>query len=258
MIPEPVLARIRDGTCAVGYLTVPLEVYKRDPLKPFFKVVGTGFLVRPDTAVTNRHVIEGLLEDQLDLGFPDKQRMVLFVASGRSGLQVVIRMMRALHVHGDPNIDVGFIQFQREPVAQFKGIEPFECQDNWKAAVTEEVAVCGYPYGHAMLQRGGTVYRWGPVVQQGHISAVSPFDSLQRSMIPSELLLDVRVAEGMSGAAVFRPSDGRVLGIVHSACEATTALALPLTNAIVGAWLSGARTGPQQPGSVGAVEIRST
>jgi hypothetical protein len=63
------------------------------------------------------------------------------------------------------------------------------------------------------------------LIQQGHISAISPYENTQR---PTELMLDVRVAPGMSDAPVVRPSDGRLIGIVHSTVEATTAIAFPL------------------------------
>ena len=68
MIERQVLSRITHGICAVGYLTVPLERYNEDTAQPYFKVVGTGFLVRPTVVMTNRHVIEGLAEKQADLG----------------------------------------------------------------------------------------------------------------------------------------------------------------------------------------------
>ena len=239
MIDAKVLNQIRHGICAVGYLTVPLEKYNEDAAQPYFKVVGTGFLVRPSVVITNRHVIEGLAEVQADLGFPDKQQMLLFVTVGEHArLRPVIRMIRATFTAANESLDVGFVQFQRQPEEHFRGIEPLELDDRYALRVTEEVAVCGYPYGEAMLQRGGKVYRWGPVVQSGHISAVSPFDRVPDGFLPNELLLDVRIAGGMSGGPVVRPTDGRVVGIVHSTWESTTALALPLTKTVVEQWLA--------------------
>lgn len=118
------------------------------------------------------------------------------------------------------------------------GIDPLVFEDSYALRVTEEVAVCGYPYGEAMLQRDRKVYRWGPVVQQGHVSAVSPFDGVPDNYLPNELLLDVRIAGGMSGGPILRPRDGRVVGIVHSTWESTTALGLPLIASVVDGWLS--------------------
>lgn len=248
MIEPGVLARIRNGTCAVGYLTVPLEEYNKDFRRPFFKVIGTGFLVRPTSVITNRHVIEALGEAQADLGFPDKQRMIMFVAPGQqSVLNITVRMIQDFGTVAQTDFDVGFVDFQREPESQLVGIEPLTIYRQWDIKVSEHIGVCGYPYGHAMLQRDGRVYRWGPVVQQGYVSAVSPFDTFNTSAIPIEVLLDIRIAGGMSGAPIFRPEDGRVVGIVHSTWEATTALGLPLTEPIVNAWLSAYDSRKAQP-----------
>jgi len=116
-----------------------------------------------------------------------------------------------------------------------KNIEPVLIVDKWDLKVTEEVAVCGYPYGNSMLEQDGKVYRWGPVIQQGHVSALSPFDN---AAMPSEILLDVRTAAGMSGAPIFRPGSGQVVGIHHSGIKATTAFGLPLTRTMIKSWLS--------------------
>lgn len=238
MVDEAVLDRVRNGICAVGYLTVPLDVYIRDPLRPYFKVVGTGFLVRATTAITNSHVIEALVEAQASLGFTDNQKMLSFV-SRREGAKPypILRMIRRTCTSSRADLDVGFIEFQRAPDEHFVGIEPLVVDEGYSIRVTESVAVCGYPYGEAMLQRDGKVYRWGPVVQQGHVSAMAPFDRLPGPRIPSEMLLDVRIAGGMSGAPIFRPQNGTVCGIVHSAWETTTAVGLPLTRPIIDGWL---------------------
>ena len=239
MILEDVLTRVRNGTCAIGYITVPLDSYTSDPLKPFFKVVGTGFVVRSTSVITNRHVVEALAQAKAEFGFPDEQRILVFVAPDEpSGFRVIIRTIRRVGVVAHPDLDVAFVEFQREPEPQFTGIHGLEVSKGWNTKVTEAVALCGYPYGHAMLQRRGRVYRWGPIIQQGHVSAISPFDTFDPSGIPDEVLLDVRVAGGMSGAPIFRPHDGLVVGILHSGWEATTALGLPLTDSVVKKWLA--------------------
>lgn len=236
MIDQGVISKVRNGVCAVGYLTVPLPTYLKDLTKPYFKVVGTGFLVRDTTVVTNRHVIEGLLEEQADLGFPDNQFFISFVAPhDTSDLQITLRMIRGFATHEILDLDVGFLEFQRKPAQQFKNIYPLVVSKDWNLRVTAEICVCGYPYGNAMLEKDGRVYRWGPVIQQGHISALSPFDTQE---IPNEILLDVRTAGGMSGAPIFRPDSGEVVGIHHSGIEATTAFGLPLTKSIINSWLT--------------------
>jgi len=107
MIDPEVINRVRNGVCAVGYLTVPLEEYQRNIQSPYFQVVGTGFLVRKTTVITNRHVIQGLIDKQANLGFPDSQFFLLFVAPHEeTNLKVTIRMIRDFASLGDETLDV--------------------------------------------------------------------------------------------------------------------------------------------------------
>lgn len=235
VLEEQVLRRVRPGICAVGYLTVRAEDYVHDPSRPFFKVVGSGFLVRDTTAITNRHVIEALLEAQRDTGFSDDQRFLSFVYPRSGGWQTAHCKMQSLAVVSDRDLDIGFIEFRRRQEPEFKQCRPLALGDLSRIIVGQSVAVCGYPYGTRLLTRDQSLYRFGPVLQQGFISAVAPYDNVSR---PNELLLDVRIAGGMSGAPVFRPDDGTTIGIVHASWENTVALAIPCDAATLGSWLS--------------------
>jgi hypothetical protein len=235
MIERDVLYRIRSGICAIGYCTVPIPEYAKDPSRPFFKVLGTAFVVREAVAITNRHVLQGLLDNQQDMGFPDDQRALMFVYPAPENLwQITVATIRALGFLMQRELDVGFVDFVPSAGPEFQQVQPLAVQVEPRFNVSEPIAVCGYPYGHAMLQRDRKVFRWGPVVQQGYLSAISPYDT---SATPSEILLDVRSAPGMSGAPIFRPGSGTVIGLLHSGWEATTALGLPLTMASLQAWL---------------------
>jgi len=235
MIDPKVISRVRNGVCAVGYLTIPLEEYKRNVQSPLFQVVGTGFLVRETTVITNRHVIQGLFESQANLGFPSSQFFLLFVAPQEgSQPQITKRMVRRFGALANEDLDVGFLEFKVVTESHFRDISSLDIASSLDLHVSEEIAVYGYPYGTAMLKKNAKVYRWGPVIQRGFISAISPFDTATE---PDEILLDVRTAGGMSGAPIFRPSNGEVIGIHHSGWEATTALGLPLTHQRVDSWL---------------------
>jgi hypothetical protein len=145
MLQDEIINKARNGVCAIGYLSVPLTAYLGDVTKPYFKVIGTGFLVRQTTAITNRHVIQGLLAEQADLGFPDSQLFISFVAlDEQQNLQLTLRMARGFVAHEELNIDVGFIEFKLEPAEQFRNIEPLLIVDKWDLRITEEVVVCGY------------------------------------------------------------------------------------------------------------------
>ena len=236
MIDSDVLGRVRNGVCAVGYLSVPLEDYQRNIHSPLFQVVGTGFLVRNTTVIPNRHVIAALVSEQVRVGVPSSQLFLSFVVPDpNSALRVTVRMIRHYGVLSDPGIDVGFIEFKIVHELHFEGIARLEVVETLSLRVSEEIAVYGYPYGTAMLQRDGRIYRWGPVIQQGWISGVSPFET---STAPDQILLDVRTAAGMSGSPIFRPSTGEVIGIHHSGWEATTALGQPVNRALLSEWLA--------------------
>jgi hypothetical protein len=144
-------------------------------------------------------------------------------------------MIRHYGVLSNQEVDVGFVEFHIVHKPHFEGIVPLQAVDSLDLHVSEEIAVYGYPYGTAMLERNRKIYRWGPVIQQGWISGISPFET---SAMPDEILLDVRTADGMSGAPIFRPSTGAVIGIHHSGWEATTALGQPMNRTLLAEWLA--------------------
>jgi len=233
VIEKEIINKITNGVCAIGYLSVPLTVYEKDPCAPFFNVIGTGFLVRQNTVMTNRHVIEGLFSEQEKFGFPSNQFFLSFIVPDSKGsLRNTVRMIRHFAALDSP--DIGFVEFHIVKEEHFKGVLPLTLASSLDLRLTEEVAICGYPYGTAMLKRNSKIYRWGPVIQQGSISAISPFDGAEK---PDEILLDVRTAGGMSGAPIFRTSNGEVIGVHYAGWEATTALGLPLTRSDVEKWL---------------------
>ena len=232
MINKSVLDQIRNGVCAVGYVTVPLQEYAKDPKRPFFKVQGTGFLVRGNIVVTNRHVIEKIRRDQRETGFPDDQTRFLFVYPIAPG-KWNTAFCRFLYVTVFTGVDIALVEL--DPNTSLGPCSPLPLGNLSSLSVTESLAVCGYPYGTSMLAPGGTLRRFGPVVQQGYLSAVSPYDVSSRI---DELLLDVRTAGGMSGSPVFRPADGSVIGIHYGGWEATTSVAIPIDDKTVQQWLA--------------------
>lgn len=235
MIDQEIVHKVRNSICAVGYSTIPVQELIKDVRRPFFKVIGSGFVIDDYIAMTNRHVIEGVLQAQAEIGFPDEHRALLFVypANGDE-LRISIAIMSFFGFLDHEDFDVGFIDFVKPKDKYFQKVKPLPIQESHQYAVSEEIAVCGYPYGHAMLHKKAKVYRWGPVLQRGFLSAISPFDIVDE---PNEILLDVRVAGGMSGAPIFRPSDGTVIGLLHSGWEATTALGQPLSKKLIQTWL---------------------
>ncbi len=166
MIDPKVISRVRNGVCAVGYLTIPLEEYKCNIQSPFFQVVGTGFLVRETTVITNRHVIQGLFEHQANLGFPSSQFFLLFVVPRENPQpQIIIRIIRRFGALANEDLDIGFLEFKVVTELHFSDISPLDIVSSFDLQVSDEIAVCGYPYGTSMLKKNAKVYRWGPVIQ---------------------------------------------------------------------------------------------
>lgn len=252
MVTQTVYETVRNGVCAVGYLTEPLTIYRQNLDKPIFEVVGTGFLVKEEIVLTNRHVIGALMEARITYGIPDTQFFIQFVVPSKSPtvqilpkiqiavpqgstiLQIVPRMIREVSYLDEPKLDLGFIKYRTVNQEHFASIHPLNVAVKHTLQPTQPVGVCGYPYGTSMLVRG-LYQRWGPVVQQGYISAISPFDT---TSTPDEILLDVRTAGGMSGAPIFVPEDGTVVAVHYAGIEATTAFGIPITQASLNQALS--------------------
>jgi hypothetical protein len=133
---------------------------------------------------------------------------------------------------------VAFIGFEVVHPAHFQDVQAVAIDDPRSIRVSEEIAVLGYPHGNTLLEKNGRTHRWGPLLQQGWISGISPFDGLG---VPNEFLLDVRGAAGISGSPVFRPSTGKVCGVLHSGTDeaiTTTVWAHPISEDSLAIWLS--------------------
>jgi S1-C subfamily serine protease len=233
MIDTNILNRVRCGVCAIGYVTVNMEEYKKNPTRPYFKVCGTGFLVRDNTVMTNRHVIEEVHKAQQQTGFSNDQIRIHFVYSVQADeWKTDFRRFESLTSFKE--LDIALVEINRQP-GEMEPCHSLPLGDLSSIAIAQPIAVWGYPYGTSMLAPQGTLRRFGPVLQQGYISAISPYDASSRI---DELLLDVRTVGGMSGSPVFRPEDGRAIGIVYATWEAITSVAIPIDDARVAKWLA--------------------
>ena len=87
MITESILSQIRYAVCPVGYLKIPAEEFVNDPSAAQYEIVGTGFLVRDNTIITNRHVLEELNDSCTSSGFGDERKLLQFVYPRAGGWQ---------------------------------------------------------------------------------------------------------------------------------------------------------------------------
>jgi V8-like Glu-specific endopeptidase len=241
MLPPDVVQKVHNAVCAVGYLTVPLEEWREEPGAYPLQVCGSGFLVRPATVITNKHVIDRLLQEAHEYAIPESQLFISFIAPTQLPRSLgTVRMIRRRVGVESGRIDIALIEIKGEPQAHFQDIDPLPIADSPQVQVSEAIFVCGYPYGNKLLEKGGKVYRYGPILQRGYVSGLSPFTGAE---YPDEILLDVRTADKMSGSPVLRSATSEVIGIHHegtidSRGIATTSFAIPLTRDRVQSWLT--------------------
>lgn len=228
------LGKVKRSTCAIGYLTKSIHDIPGDPDPPDFKILGSGFLVSSGVIITNRHVILSLRQMTAKYRLPQERRVVQFTNNENQLF---------LQIGGDGYIadqfdkersDVGFINFPLGSTINDPNIAVAIIDDELSCEVGDAVGVYGYAYGEKLHVREAgekeKVYRSGPILQQGFISGMAPFDSAQ---YVERLLLDVRTAKGMSGAPVFDSHSGTVIGIHSSGIGADVAFAIPINRALV-------------------------
>jgi S1-C subfamily serine protease len=124
--------------------------------------------------------------------------------------------------------DIGIVEL-REAALTAPTLPVFPRETELRLQVGEAVGACGYPYGSSSLLSFQGVSRIGPIVHEGIISALAPYDD--PSIHVDKILLDLRVAPGMSGSPVFRPSTGEVVGVVFATLgpAPVVGLAIPLS-----------------------------
>ena len=240
MINLDILPSIRTAVCAVGYLAVTLEDYLKNPYeRDHFRVKGTGFLIRENTVITNRHVIQAIRNDLIDRRIPDDRRITQFVFPGEgAGWHTSFCGVEFASTVDDKWLDVGFMDITRQPNPAFAQCQPLTINDDPEGIfMGQKVAILGYPEGNDLFINRSfdsqLIYRFGPVLQQGYISAVAPYDKPPHSRI----LADIRTFGGMSGSPVFQAETGIVLGLHEDSNKETTAFSLPLLKLELDEWL---------------------
>jgi S1-C subfamily serine protease len=177
-----------------------------DPSK--FEVLGTGFVFGPSRQmVTCAHVIDELDTVTKKRGPKPTFASAQFVrpAEGRPALETLFRAARV--VERAEETDIAILEVVDLPPGIIAA--PIVGPD-YNPEVGEEIGVCGYAHGSAIMRRGKEITRFGPILQRGIVSAVVPYESLT----PAIIILDVIAGPAASGSPVFRMETGEVCGIV--------------------------------------------
>ena len=249
-LDQTALARIRRITCAIGVLKVSVDEHIKDPAEPKFKIFGTGFLIAPLLVLTNRHVITNLTSFVEKESLPKNRRHVAFTRPDGVGITQSFHEFEKMAVITNPHFDVGLIAFRATDADPIREVQPAQTEAVATYEVGDAVGVYGYAFGEGLLKREfgerERIYRFGPVLQKGYISGLSPYD---HSESIDRMLLDVRTAKGMSGAPVFNPHTGIVHALHSSGIDDTVAFAIPLNSQMVDTFSDMASTGI--PGDTG-------
>jgi hypothetical protein len=233
-VSTEVFARIRSAVCAIGYLRIPVAEYRQDPTSPAFVIIGTGFVVAPGLVLTNRHVLMKLRQAAEKERIPNDRVLLQFTYPTAAGTSLAIAFYELERTSGTmpgEEFDVAMIGYNAyDDDPKYAKNEPLTFETELDIAVGQPIACVGFPFGSGMLSRGSEggdlrFYRFGPVLQQGYISAIAPYD---QGLMVERILLDVRTSPGMSGSPVFDSGTGSVIGIHDAGREATTAFAIPL------------------------------
>ncbi len=177
--------------------------------KPSIEYRGTGFAVGAGYhVVTNHHVIEGLAGEAAS----PQQGETLAVFVGR-GDRATVRSVTIAAL--DPDHDLALLQLGEPP------LPPLGLGGDDLIREGEELAFTGFPLG--------LVLGLYPATNKAIVSAVTPVvvpaesagaltpEMIRRLKTPYEVYqLDAIAYPGNSGSPVYRPADGKVVGIVNS------------------------------------------
>jgi trypsin-like peptidase len=247
------VAAIKAPVCAVGYLTgtsqlraataaeqtaygLPASVMLADSRARAFKILGTGFLVRPQTVITNQHILRDIATLRRS-GVASTRFRVVFHQAATKGPTRGVLALRPKWTYSAwiREVDIGFIHFSATPGEFVANLRPVEFPAHFVARVGDEVMVPGYALGSELVEEEDDAgetreYRIGPVVQRGVISAIA---RVGQSGSVYRLLLDVQTARGMSGAPVFNACGDAVVGIHYSGVGKAAEFAIPLDVAAI-------------------------
>ena len=240
---DTVASKVGQSLLSVGVL--PYEAPKEDPDGPLLaissddpefpnylmNIVGTAIQVGEGKLVTCAHVIEGVLETK-------QKGYVLSRATKGNEVRYVkhpfvqpLRYLDPRSMAGNPDVDLAAILLPAisTPTHPYD-VPPIQWGDSSQLGVGDPVVVGGYPYGTDLfVNRASNKGIIQPSFYTGIVSAILPALRTNETRI---IQINVAVAGGMSGGAVFDPQTGRVLGMVTSGLEGAAGDPHPVTFAI--------------------------
>ena len=244
MIPQDVIKKMKLSTCSVLFMPLKheevkgLELGKTIPF-PETQVIATGFLVRDNIILTNRHVVKAISEYHKKHGHHDNW-YVQFAYPDGDDWSETSRRIKSIFALVDPHggrLDVGLLTLNRNQ-NEMKECKPVEFEELSSIRIGVEIALSGFPFGNKILNNSEFgILRSGPVIHKGIISGIAPHDNTGPRDI-TMFLSDLNSAPGMSGAPVFFPGNGKVIGLFYAGIPGTLGQAIPIDKKRVDGWIT--------------------
>lgn len=228
MISQDVVSKIYSSVCALGIRRVDAEQHQNEPIAPHFEIIGTGFAIGSGLVITNRHVLQSMRQHMESNDYDHESLSAQFVTLKPNGWSLHFCAIGSVGLCNDPDEDIGLLYL---PGLGTLGNRSVSFGNPGKLLLGQSLAILGYADGKILHQPNfGDVfdeelYRFGPILQQGYLSAVAPIHGCN---VVTRLLLDIRTTSGLSGSPVFNPDNGEVIGIHFASNKTTTAFAVPL------------------------------
>lgn len=214
MITTEVYRTLRNSICAIAaskYSNVWDADFDQN-VDPEWKVFGTGFLLENDVVLTNKHIFNEIRN------FTWGRVAIVFIHNVTDS-----KVARSYHpIKGAADVnnfpahflrdddeanEIAFLKVAFDNAQIPRSVHPVTLGSPSDIQIGNSIGVCGFIHGEELLNLSDKLVRFEPLLLQGHIAGICPFDG-----DPSIIITDITNGPGLSGSPVFTES-GKVIGL---------------------------------------------